>query len=527
MRILPFTFMLLILAVGIVPISANEITRADVGRSLTQLDEELSHRDEYLSLKMERIDSIKNLRRDLRPGTDKWFNRTMQIADEYISINNDSVVSYLKDGYIAAQAASNDSLATAFLLKISTYMPLYGIIDTTISQFEEIDPDTLSENLKSLYYESGRQMFSYASAFYWKYPDIAAQLLNRSIDAQRELLKLLPEESVAYRLNLSESLMYDHRYDAAKQILIPLINELPPESNAYARACHFMADIAKYDGDHLGQMYYLTQSAISDAIAPTLEVVSLQELGQMLFKEGDLDRSYKYLSVALTNAVECSAILRQIETSRSLPVIQQANQAHEHQWRKLVYIIIIVLIVLACILVAVLIYLRIQMRRLTVMQVNLQKAARTRDTYINQFMTLCTTYIEKLKSFNRSVSHKLSVGKTEELYAAVKSGKFVDEQVHEFYDVFDDAFLHIYPTFVSDVNALLQPDKQIVLHDGEQFNTDLRILAFMRLGIEDSQRIAQILNYSVNTIYTYRNKLRNRAINRDTFEADLMRTPSV
>lgn len=527
MRQLLTTILLVLFAAHTSLAAANQITRADVERSLQRLDRELAHRDEYLSRKMERIDSIKNLRHDVRPGTDKWFSSTMQIADEYISINNDSVVNYLHNGYDSAIKASNDSLATAFLLKISTYMPLYGIIDDSITQYEEINPDSLGDDLKSLYYESGRQMFSYASAFYWKYPDLAAHLLNRSVDAQRNLLDLLPEESVAYRLNRSESLIYDHRYDAAKQILLPLIEELPTESNAYARACHFMADIATYEGDHLGQIYYLTQSAISDAIAPTLEVVSLQELGQILFKEGDLDRSYKYLSVALSNAVECSAILRQIETSRSLPVIQQANQAKEHQWRKLVYIIIAVLILLACILVAVLIYLRTQMRRLTVMQINLQKAARTRDTYINQFMTLCTTYIEKLKNFNRTVSHKLSVGKTEELYAAVKSGKFVDEQIHEFYDVFDDAFLHIYPTFVSDVNALLQPDKQIVLHDGEQFNTDLRILAFMRLGIEDSQRIAQILNYSVNTIYTYRNKLRNRAINRDTFEQDLMRTPSV
>ena len=44
----------------------------------------------------------------------------------------------------------------------------------------------------------------------------------------------------------------------------------------------------------------------------------------------------------------------------------------------------------------------------------------------------------------------------------------------------------------------------------------------MRLGIDDSARIAQILNYSINTIYTYRNKLKNRAINRDTFENDVM-----
>lgn len=54
-------------------------------------------------------------------------------------------------------------------------------------------------------------------------------------------------------------------------------------------------------------------------------------------------------------------------------------------------------------------------------------------------------------------------------------------------------------------------------------NTDLRILAFTRLGIDESTRIAQVLNYSVYTIYTYRNKLKNRAINRDTFAEDIMK----
>ena len=64
---------------------------------------------------------------------------------------------------------------------------------------------------------------------------------------------------------------------------------------------------------------------------------------------------------------------------------------------------------------------------------------------------------------------------------------------------------------------------QIVPAEGELMNSDLRILAFMRLGIDDAQRVAQILNYSVNTVYAYRNRLRNRAISRDSFEADIMK----
>ena len=77
------------------------------------------------------------------------------------------------------------------------------------------------------------------------------------------------------------------------------------------------------------------------------------------------------------------------------------------------------------------------------------------------------------------------------------------------------------------MNALLLPDKQIELKENEKLNTDLRILAFMKLGIEDSSRIAQMLNYSVNTIYAYRNKLKNRAIDRENFEENVMKIKSI
>ena len=103
-----------------------------------------------------------------------------------------------------------------------------------------------------------------------------------------------------------------------------------------------------------------------------------------------------------------------------------------------------------------------------------------------------------------------------------KNGKFVEEESREFYEVFDNAFLHIYPTFIDEVNALLRPDEQIIPKEGERLNTDLRILAFMRLGIEDSYSIAQVLNYSLNTIYAYRNRLKARAIDRENFERNIM-----
>ena len=93
----------------------------------------------------------------------------------------------------------------------------------------------------------------------------------------------------------------------------------------------------------------------------------------------------------------------------------------------------------------------------------------------------------------------------------------------EFYANFDNAFLHLYPDFVTEFNRLLQPEERFIMKPGELLNTELRIFALIRLGIEDSSQIAEFLRYSVNTIYNYRAKVKNKARgSREDFE-DLVR----
>ena len=65
---------------------------------------------------------------------------------------------------------------------------------------------------------------------------------------------------------------------------------------------------------------------------------------------------------------------------------------------------------------------------------------------------------------------------------------------------------------------MLKPEEQIIIDEGETLNTELRVLALIRLGITNSAKISKILRYSVNTIYNYRVKLRNGALDRQQFE---------
>lgn len=49
------------------------------------------------------------------------------------------------------------------------------------------------------------------------------------------------------------------------------------------------------------------------------------------------------------------------------------------------------------------------------------------------------------------------------------------------------------------------------MKEGELLNTDLRIYALVRLGINDSVKIAKFLHCSPQTVYNNRLKMRSRA----------------
>ena len=121
------------------------------------------------------------------------------------------------------------------------------------------------------------------------------------------------------------------------------------------------------------------------------------------------------------------------------------------------------------------------------------------------------------------INKKISAGQTAEVLKITRSQDTLDKEFEELYANFDSAFLRLFPDFANKVNDLLFEEDKIVLKKGELFNTELRILALIRLGIDDSQQIADFLRYSVNTIYNYRAKIKNRAkVTRNDFESLVM-----
>ncbi|MEQ8811534.1 MAG: DUF6377 domain-containing protein, partial [Imperialibacter sp.] len=89
------------------------------------------------------------------------------------------------------------------------------------------------------------------------------------------------------------------------------------------------------------------------------------------------------------------------------------------------------------------------------------------------------------------------------------------------YKNFDDMFLNLFPDFIEKLNGLLKKDEQLD-SNMKLLTPEIRIYALLRLGINDNNQIARLLNYSINTIYTYKTRLKNKAIDPETFEESII-----
>lgn len=490
-----------------------------LANALRDLDRKLENRSDYIAMRQMRIDSLTEKYR--RDSTD---SRTLlQIADLYTSFNNDSALHYLDRGR-QRFAGTPDELPIRW--RLASLLPLAGFVESAMREYRSINPADVPDDKRVQYLDAGRQMHSYIAAFYSNYPAISSAHADSALSIQRRMLDILPEESAEYKFNLGEYYFLDGQPHKSRPLLELTVSSEPPQSNRRARAAHHLSALAKTAGNRIQYLYYLAISATADVMSATREAISLQELGSGI-NDTDIRRAHNYLMTAMENAVECGAAVRMIDTSQALPIIEHSHNDSIRRWRKTAYIVIAAMAVLLIILVATLLLLRREMHRMSELQNHLRSANKTKEVYITQFLNLCSIYMDKLNQFCKIATRKLAAGQADDLYKMTKSGKFVEEQSKEFYELFDNAFLHIYPSFVDDVNRLLRPEERMVLREGELLNTDLRILAFMRLGIEDSAKIAQVLNYSINTIYSYRNRLKARAIEKNNFEQDLMKISSV
>lgn len=507
--------------------TASPARRAELPKEeLKALNTAIKKSKQYDAMQFQRMDSLKKLLA-ATPAANAVarFDLCHKIAESYMSRNADSAYRYADKCLQLAALTKRPDDAVQGRLDVIGALSMSGIFPEAVSEFDSVSNLTLPPHMKIELWRTGRRLYSYMMSYVTDKSMVFDVYVKKYLACDDSLLRNLPADN-DFRIFLQSERAVGHgRYRDAHQLLSKLMDHLPSQSNLYGMAAYQMAEVYRNQGNETMYASYLAKAAVSDIESAVKEGMALPALANWLYMQGELDDAFEYINFALEDATTGNARMRTVAIASMVPIIDQAYRKEISDSRDGLLVSLIFTLLLVVVTIILIIYLIRQIRRGRVTQAKLESVASMQESYIGTFVGLCSSYADRLESLTKLVNVKISTGKTDELLKMIKSGRYGDAKNEEFYHRFDEAFLDLYPGFINNINRLLRADEQIEVRREDGLTPELRIYAFVKLGVNESTRIAQVLNYSVSTIYAYRNKMRNKAINRDTFDADVIAIP--
>ena len=475
------------------------------------------------------------------------YRATERLYDEYAAYQYDSAYTYVSECIALAQSMGDEALLADSRLNLAHILSTACLMDEARATLDRIDTTRLSPGQLIRYYRTCTDLLIY-QAEYMQGTQYATQSVQRLVALRRLIADVdRRRDDSNYLLTMAERLADENKPREAIALLEGMMKQYHSGQRLYSIITSMIGYYYSQMGDEQQQMHYLIKSAESDLEGCIRENTSLRAIADCLFDQGDIDRAYRYMRVAVDDANFYGTRLRNIQSSHIVPKILDAYQTKQQQGHRSMMWLLAAISVIALLLVGgvIAIYqLLKRYRRLNdqkraindeLRQVNarlgdtveqlhetnglLRERDRIKEEYIVRFLTLSSRFIDRGEQQRKALYRLYRDRKTEELARQLGSTHHGSENAQLFYENFDNAFLNIYPTFVDEVNKLLQDDGKIEVKPGKRLTTESRVLALIRLGITDNQSIAAILRASLTTIYTYRSKLKARAISKDDFEA--------
>lgn len=468
-----------------------------------------------------------------------------KIIKEYEYYKFDKALEYIEKNIEIAEKLEDSLYLNETKLMLSLLLVDTGRYKESIDALNEIKRKSLPKQLTNTYYIAYKEGYSGLSynTTVKRSKTLYSELYNAYQDSLYQRLDPNSEES----LRLKEKQYRDARQlNMALAINSKRLKGLSIGSRDYSLVTFERSLLYELNNDREKQKVYLALSAISDIEASVKDNASIGTLAKILFKDGDIERAHKFINFSFDDAVFYNSQLRYVNIANSLPMITKAyNERSAKQREKLKNSLFFISLLAGFLLIAIYLVFK-QIRKvssaknklknaneklkdfnlklnesnenLKKLYLELSEADKVKESYIGTFLNLYSEYITKLDVYRKLVRKYANANQINALLELSKSKQFIDEELDIFNKNFDSSFLHIHPNFVSQVNKLLKDDEQIILPDSSRLNTELRILALLKLGITNSSRIAKILRYSVNTIYNYRAAIKNAAKDKINFE---------
>lgn len=519
---------------------------------LQRLDNVVDSIDVYRAQKRDQVMRMKALGESITSEPDRYLHNA-ELYDECFTFDSELAMQVVKENQEIAHHRQDVSAVNEWRIKESFMLASTGQFLEAMAAIDGMKVAELPHTLQLAYYDQMQYLYSHMSQYSWalELKDMYQQLNQAYNDSLYRIVNTSDPDYLWY--NAWNALSHGEAQASIGQ-LKPVVDASPLNCRQDAMLSYALARLYESQGERESYIKYMAFSGMADVRAANMDIASLEELAQVLFEEGDLDHSYKYISVCMETARLYNNQARMVSVARVMDSILTAYQERDHARRQHLIALIwgLALAVLALLVVVWLVWRqheRLKRSRTELQRVNfelnqhradlasaneqltsanaklqeamaqqeeaniaLSESNAVKEEYISYLFSMCSNYISKIDDFRKNINRKAKVKQWDEVLQMTDKSTVMQDELKEFYHNFDAIFLNLYPDFVSQFNALLSPEEQIVPKKGELLNTDLRIYALVRLGINDSTKIAEFLHCSPQTVYNNRLKVRSRAL---------------
>ena len=523
----------------------------DIESRYKEIDQAIAESPHYVAQREAKITSARHAF-EHATGRQK-YEEGYKLYELYRPFVSDSAIWFIRQCITLAEQLGDLSASVRCKSQLAIRCTNIGMYDEALNILDSIRlPDPIDQNALGTYYEAYNNVYSELS-YYTRLNDMQKSYLDKAYHYEQLMHQHLPPTYETCLLKREQRAQGEGHLKESMAINDEWLKTVEPGSHPYAMTALYRYIEYKLQGDSAQMMFWLTESVLADIRNAAMDQGSMWELANELMLKGDLDRASHYISYTSDCANRYGSRQRNWQIAPLLSHIAKNYKAQSerttHQlWMTLAAISILALLLLVALF---LVHRRNQQldtarkalstansqlstinsqlstqkdelaalnSQLSTLNSQLTESNRVKEEYIGRFMSLCAQYIDKLDNYRKMVNKKMKNKELDELFQISKSTELKEKELEELYENFDTVFLHLFPNFIDDFNALLQPEMQI--HPKEnRLTTDIRIFALIRLGFEDSSKIAEFLHYSVNTIYNYRARIKNGALgNREQFE---------
>lgn len=535
----------------IILLTSYLFANAEIQALYQKLDSVIAKREQYTQDKEQKIDMIK---KSARVVTDKITLMKLynEIYNEYNHFRFDSAMTYAKKGLELAIKEKNDYYYYLNTIHEAMLLATGGLYSEAKANLDQLTESKMDSTLLYEYNLAQYWLYTYWSD-YSKDSEYRTVYWENKIKYLKRTVPLAKKYPNDYNYLMGEYFMYIVG-DGHKSL--PYYNKVienePYNSRLYSTACFAISCIYAALGDEEKHEEYLIRTVITDVVTPVKENLSFQELAMLLFRKGgdsQLKRAEQYIQLSMEDAKFYNNRLRIIDNSNKLPaIISKYKEMMKEQNDKLRSSLTWTIILLLGLIISLTFIIRqnklLSKHRRKIAESNrqltelndelsllnsglkqsnskMQATNVKREALAKLYIDLCSKYIERLSKYQKLVCRKIKANQVNDLLSTMTSSRLSDEDAATFMHNFDKAFLDQYPTFITEFNSLLQPEHAIKTKNNT-LTTELRIFALVRLGVKESSEIANLLFYTPRTIYNYRSMTKNKAINKESFENDVL-----